>query len=258
MRAGAAQQLGSIMTRLDLARQVFEREYARLFAWVADAVDLHSAAIICYTAFTSLMWSGASGRHTSKGAVVGLYGAAEPPLRRAIESRGGYLAAGAYKRALWPRYEEGLELSALYTTWVYVHAAASMGPVERLAIATGLRQYFPDVLALTHDGNTAAATELITQAVRPFVELLDEAAPQDPRAAAIARDVWDRERYRSAQAYRARGSLIGGAAHGEEQQDHNPRDTGSTYRVDLMAGLWRVRDAEPEPGARQPAKPPAH
>jgi len=246
------------VTRLELARQVFEREYARLFAWVQGAVDLHSAAVICYTAFSSLMWSGASGRHTSKGAVVALYTAAEAPLRRAIEARGGYLAAGAYKRALWPRYEEGLELAALYTTWVYVHAAAGMGPVERLAISTGLRRYFPDILAMTHEGDTAAASDLIAQAARPFVELLDEAAPQDPHAAALAREVWDREFYRSAQAYRARASLTGGAADGKEQQDHHSSHARSTYRVNLMAGLWHVRDAEPVAGARRAAEPSAH
>jgi hypothetical protein len=238
------------MTRSELVNSIFEREYARLFRWAAQFVDTWTAGQVCYAGFSALMWSGVSGRHTSKGTVGGLYLAAEPTLRRALEVKGSYLPVGAWKRAVWPTYDEGQELAAVYSAWVYVNVAADFGFRERAALATALRSYRPGALLLPT--GTAAADEdaMINSTLRRIAAQLDEIEPHVPRAAERAREVWHRERYRTAASYTGHGSLLGGTANGEDKQDRYPGYAGQTDTVDQLAGLWRLRNPQPVPGIR--------
>lgn len=243
------------MSRLGYAIDIFEREHARLWAWANTYVDQWSADAVTYAAFSSLMWSGVSGRHTSKGTVPGLYLAAEGPLRRAVESRGGYLPAGAWKAAPWPSLREALELAELYSTWVYVHIAADFGWQQRHALADALRA-FRSGRMLVPTGNRAAAEDaLIMKTLALVASFLFQSAPQDARAAERAREVWHRERYRTHATYRARELHTAGAADGEGQQDHDSRVAWEAHGVDNLVGLWAVRPAQPEPGVRDDPEP---
>jgi hypothetical protein len=233
--------------RADLALNIFEREYLRLLQWVWPLVDEWSAYSIVYQAFAALLWSGVSGRHTQKGTVAGLYLAAEAPLRRAVEIRGGYLPAGAWKRAAWPSYAEALELAALYSAWVYVHRSGDFGFSERQAVAAGIRRYRPGQLLVPTGSRPAADDAVIMKTLTLAGALMSPQVPQDPGAAAMAREVWERERYRTAATYKARGSLLEGPSNGEEQQDHDTSLPGQAYGDDHLAGLWHLRKPQPVP-----------
>lgn len=242
--------------RADLAVSIFEREYARLLAWIWPVVDEWSAYSIVYQAFAALLWSGVSGRHTQKGTVAGLYMAADAPLRRAVETRGGYLPANAWKRAPWPSYAHALEFSELYSAWVYVHRSGNFGFRERQAVAAAIRRYRPGQMLVPTGTRPAADDAVIMTTLTLAGALMSPQVPQDPGAAALAREVWERERYRTAATYRARGSLLGGPSNGEEQQDHDTRLTGEAYGDDHLAGLWHLRKPQPVAGvgdAHQPA-----
>lgn len=242
--------------RLDAALRIFEREHARLWAWASGFVSDQSADQVTAYAFTTMMWHGANGGHTSSGTIPGLYKAADAALRRAVETRGGYLAANAWKHAPWPTYAEALELSQLYCAWVYLNIAADLGWNERLVFASALKRYRTGRMLIPTGDKTAAEDALIMSTLRLAASYLEPTAPQVSNAADKAREVWQRERYRTATTYRSLGHLKGGAADGEEQQTDHPHHTSPPDGDDHLAGLWRLRDAEPQHvlgGADEPA-----
>lgn len=233
------------MTRSEEALRIFEREYDRLFRWANQRVDEWSARSAVYAGFAELMWAGVGGRHTQSGATAALYRAAEPFVRRSLESKGSYLPVNAWKHAPWPSYAHALELSELFTAWVYAHKATELGWEHRLGIVGAVRAYHPGRLLLPTGTRSATVDAVIEKSLRLVAAALDDSGPRDPAAAALAREVWQRERYRTALWYRSRGITLGGAVDGEEQQDHDPGLTGSPDRDDQLAGLWGVRQPEP-------------
>lgn len=244
--------------RLEAALGIFEREHARLWAWCSEFVSDQSADQVTAYAFTTLMWHGANGGHTSSGTVAGLWRAADAALRRAVETRGGYLAANAWKHAPWPTYGEALELAQLYCTWVYLNIAGDLGWNERLVFASALKRYRTGRMLIPTGDKTAAEDALIMSTLRVAASYLEPTAPQVQAAADTAREVWQRERYRTAATYRSRGHLKGGAAHGEEQQVDDSGYPRTQDGDDHLAGLWRVRDAEPEHLLGRSDEPAAH
>lgn len=238
-------------SRLSRAVDIFEREYARLYNWAAGLVDSWSAAQVAYAGFSKPFYLACSGQHSPRGAVQSVYFAAEGPLRRAVEIRGGYLPAGSWWRTSWPTLPEALELSQLYCTLVYVARTDGWTLRERAACMTALRMYRPHVGAPLWDVLGSPDAEVIKNTLASFAAVLSPMRPQDPEAAARAREVWDREQYRLVKTYNQREHLEGGAAHGEEQQDHNPCDSGPPDGDDQLAGLWSVRRADAQPGVRR-------
>jgi hypothetical protein len=246
-----------VTSRLNTALNIFEREYTRIFTWANGLVDTWSAHQVCYAAFSAPFYRATTGQHTSKGAVHAVYWAAEAPLRRAAEIRGSYLAAGSWWRTEWPTYAEALELSELYCALVYVSITDGWTFKERAACMTALRMYRPATRVPLWDTLQAYDGSVIKETLAAVAAVLSPARPRDDDAAAVAREVWDRERYRLRKTYMQRGHLMGGAADGEEQQDHDPGDSGPTYRNDQLAGLWQLRSADAESGVRRAGKPAA-
>lgn len=245
-------------TRLTVAIETFEREYARLYAWAAGLVDAWSAAQVAYAGFSRSFYLACSGQHSPRGAVQAVYWDAEGPLRRAVEIRGGYLPAGSWWRAEWPSLTEAMELSQLYCALVYVARTDGWGLQERAACMTALRMYRPGLGVPLWDVLDSPDAGVIKQTLASFAAVLSPMRPQDPEAAARAREVWDREQYRLVKTYNQRVHLEGGAAHGEEQQDRDPGDSGSSHGDDQLAGLWAVREPDAESGIRRAAQPTTH
>jgi hypothetical protein len=245
------------MSRLGCALDIFEREYARLFRWASAQVDTWSAYQVCYAGFSTVFYKAASGQHTPKGAVRDVYWHAEGTLRRAMEVRGSYLPAGSWWRAPWPTYDEAVQLSELFCTVAYVSIVDGWTIRERTACMTALRMYRPGTKVALWELLESADAGVIKETLAAVAAVLSPMRPQDPDAADTVRQVWDRERYRLAMTYRQRGHLVGGAADGEEQQDHDPGDPGPTYRDDQLAGLWDLRRADAESGVRRTGKPAA-
>ena len=237
-------------SRLNVALGIFEREYARLYNWANTLVDPWSAAQVAYAGFSRSFYLACSGQHSPRGAVQAVYWDAEGPLRRAVEIRGGYLPAGSWWRAEWPSLPEALELSQLYCTLVYVARTDGWTLKERAACMTALRMYRPHVGVPLWDVLDSPEAAVIKETLASVAAVLSPMRPQDPEAAARAREVWDREQYRLVKTYNQRGHLEGGAANGEEQQADNPRDSGPQDGDDHLAGVWGVRRPEPQSGVR--------
>jgi len=216
-----------------------------MFRWANGLVDEWSARSAIYSGFAELMWTGVGGRHTRSGAVAALYQAAEPSIRRSMESRGSYLPVNAWRHAPWPPYAEALELSELFTAWVYVHKVTEIGWEHRLGIVAAVRAYHPGKILLPTGTRSATVDAVIDTSLHLVAAALDSSEPQDAAAAALAREVWQRERYRTTLWYRSRGITLGGAVDGEGQQADHQGHARPQDGNDQLAGLWRVREPEP-------------
>lgn len=233
-------------SRLSRAIGIFEREYARLYYWANTLVDTWSAAQVAYAGFSKPFYLACSGQHSPRGAVQSVYFAAEGPLRRAVEIRGGYLPAGSWWRTQWPSLAEALELSQLYCTLVYVARTDGWTLRERAACMTALRMYRPNVGVPLWDVLDSPDAAVIKDTLASFAAVLSPMRPQDPEAAARAREVWDREQYRLVKTYNQREHLEGGADSVEEQQADHPDLSRPPDGDDHLAGLWCVRQHQPE------------